>query len=333
MAGAANGGAELFYERLSVALREAGDAVLPVIRRNPRRATLLRAAGMSPVELGFGPPYDVLTPMQLRAALRGFDPQVVVSWMSRATAQTPRGDWVHVGRLGGYYDLRHYRRCDHLVGNTRALVAWLRDRGWPAGRTHYLPNFVEDCGLATPSRDLPAEQGPWLLGLGRLHTDKGFDTLIRALPALPGARVAIAGEGPERAALEALARAEGVAARVRFLGWRSDPAALLRAAHVFVCASRVEPLGNMVIEAWSGAGPVGGAGAAGPAELICGGRDGVLVPVEQPDALAAAIADLLRDAPRGATLAAAGRQRFVAEFSRTGVVKSWRALLAEIAPA
>ncbi len=102
MAGAAHGGAELFYERLSVALHQAGDAVLPVVRRNARRAGLLRAAGMSPVELAFGPPYDLLTPRRLCAALRGFEPQVVVSWMSRATAQTPRGDWVHVGRLGGY---------------------------------------------------------------------------------------------------------------------------------------------------------------------------------------------------------------------------------------
>ncbi len=219
-----------------------------------------------------------------------------------------------------------------MVGNTRALVAWLRERGWPAERTHYLPNFVEDCSLATPSADLPPEQGPWLLGLGRLHTDKGFDTLVRALPALPGARVAIAGEGPERAALETLARAEGVASRVHFLGWRTDPAALLRAAQLFVCASRVEPLGNMVIEAWSAACPVVAVAAAGPAELIHDGHDGALVPTERPDALAAAIASLLGDAPRRAMLAAAGRRRFLAEFSQSGVVRSWRDFLAGVAP-
>ena len=332
MAGAANGGAELFYERLSLALHAAGDTVLPVIRRNARRAALLRAAGMPPVELAFGPPYDLLTTRRLSTALRDFGPHVVVSWMSRATAQTPRGRWVHVGRLGGYYDLRHYRGCDHLVGNTRALVAWLRERGWPAARTHYLPNFVEDCSLAQPSPDLPAEHGPWLLGLGRLHTDKGFDILIRALPALPGVRAAIAGEGPERAALAALARAEGVASRVHFLGWRSDAAALLRAARVFVCASRIEPLGNMVIEAWSAACPVAAAAAAGPAELIRNGQDGMLVSTEQPDALAAAISGLLSNPGRASSLAHAGRQRFVTEFSQAGVTQRWRACLAGIAP-
>ena len=331
MAGAANGGAELFYERLTLALHEAGDAVLPVIRRDGRRAALLRAAGLPPTELAFGAPYDLRTRSRLRAALRAFAPDVVVSWMSRATAQTPRGDWVHVGRLGGYYDLRHYRHCDHLVGNTRALVAWLRDRGWPAARTHYLPNFVDDCSLAAASGDLPASQGPWLLGLGRLHTDKGFDILIRALPTLPGVRLAIAGDGPERAALESLASAEGVASRVRFLGWRGDAAALLRAATVFVCASRIEPLGNMVIEAWSAGCPVVALAAAGPGELVRPGLDGLLVPLERPDALAAAIADLLANPDRRAGMAAAGRNRFTGEFNRDGVTREWRGFLAAIA--
>ena len=331
MAGAADGGAELFFERLTVALREEGDDVLPVIRRNPRRAALLRAAGLRPQELAFGPPYDLLTPMRLRRSLRRFAPEVVVSWMSRATAQTPVGDWMHVGRLGGYYDLRHYRYCDYLVGNTRSLVAWLREAGWPVARTRYLPNFVEDCSLAAPSADLPAEQGPWLLGLGRLHTDKGFDTLLRALPALPGVNLAIAGDGPERAALQALARAEGVASRVRFLGWRRDAAALLRAAHIFVCSSRIEPLGNMVIEAWSARCPVVALAAAGPRELIRNGIDGLLCRLECPDALAAAVKGLLTAPDEMAALTSAGRTRFEDEFSRNRVVALWRGFLAEVA--
>ena len=331
MAGATHGGAELFYERLTVALHTAGEDVLPVIRRNPQRAALLRAAGLQPQELAFGPPYDLLTRPRLRRMLRQFAPQVVVSWMNRATAQTPRGAWVHVGRLGGYYDLRHYRGCDHLVGNTRALVAWLIEQGWPAARAHYLPNFVDDCGDAKPAPDLPASDGPWLLGLGRLHADKGFDTLIRALPALRGMRLAIAGEGPERAALTALATSVGVASRVRFLGWRTDAAALLRAADLFICSSRIEPLGNMVIEAWSAGCPTVALQAAGPRELIRDGIDGIMVPPEQPDALSAAIFALMAVPVRRASLAHAGRLRFESEFGRDRVVASWRAFLAGVA--
>lgn len=330
MAGAALGGAELFYERLTLALHAAGEQVLPIIRRNPVRAARLRAAGLDPVELAFGNPMDVLTRPRLRAALEGFRPQVVVSWMNRAARLTPRGQWTLVGRLGGYYDLRYYRRCDHLVGNTRGIVAWLRAQGWAEERTHYLPNFVADFA-DTPPATVRAAGRPLLLGLGRLHTDKGFDLAIRALARLPGAHLAIAGEGPERAALAALAAREGVAGRVHFLGWRDDAGALLRAADLFVCSSRIEPLGNMVIEAWSAGCPLVALRAAGPSELIRPGQDGLLTPLEDVAALAGAIAPLLADPARAAALAAAGRARFAAEFAAAPVLAAWRRFLAGVA--
>jgi glycosyltransferase involved in cell wall biosynthesis len=329
MAGAVHGGAELFYERLCLALHAAGDAVLPVIRTNAERAALLRAAGMAPAELSFGPPYDLLTRRRLRAALREFAPRVVVGWMSRANQHMPDGDWVRVGRLGGYYDLRYYRGCHHLVGNTRGIVDWLRRQGWPAERTHYLPNFVEDFRDTAPAADLPAGR-PLLLGLGRLHADKGFDTAIRALARLPDALLAIAGSGPEEANLRRLAISAGVAERVLFLSWRKDAGALLRAADLFVCSSRVEPLGNMVIEAWSARRPVVAVAADGPAELVRDGEDGLVVPQEDPAALAGAIARVLGDAGLAAGLAAAGRRRFEGEFGRDAVVGRWREFLAGV---
>ncbi|HET9019711.1 MAG TPA: glycosyltransferase, partial [Acetobacteraceae bacterium] len=329
MAGAALGGAELFYERLCVALHASGEEVLPVIRRNPARAARLRAAGLAPVELSFGNQLDLLTPLRLQAALKAFAPRVVVSWMNRASRIAPRGDWTLVGRLGGYYDLRYYRNCQHLVGNTRGIVAWLRTQGWPAERTHYLPNFVEDFAATAPAAGLPPHR-PLLLGLGRLHSDKGFDIAIRALPRLPGAHLAIAGEGPERAALAALAAREGVAARVHFLGWRDDPGALLKAADLFVCSSRIEPLGNMVIEAWSAGCPLVALAAAGPAELIRPGIDGLVTPLEQPAALAEAIGALLADKARAQAMAAAGRARFASEFAAAPVIDAWRHFLREV---
>ena len=330
MAGAAQGGAELFYERLCGALHAAGETVLPVIRHNPDRAARLRALGLAPLELGFGNRLDLRTRPRLRAALQAFAPQVVVTWMNRASRHAPRGNWTLVGRLGGYYDLRHYRGCDHLVGNTQGIVAWLRTQGWPEGRTHYLPNFVADFAATAPAADLPPHR-PLLLGLGRLHTDKGFDIAIRALARLPGVHLAIAGDGPERAALAALAAREGVAARVHFLGWRNDAGALLKAADAFVCSSRIEPLGNMVIEAWSAGCPLVAAAAAGPVELIEQGRDGLLVPNEDPAALAEAIAAVLDDPAAARRRAAAGRARFESTFAAAPVVAAWRRFLADVA--
>ena len=329
MAGAVHGGAELFFERLCLAQAAAGDTVLPVIRRNPARAALLQAAGMAPVELRFGTALDVLTRPRIAYALRRFAPRVAVAWMSRAAMHLPRGDWVNVGRLGGYYDLRYYKRCQHLVGNTRGIVAWLRAQGWDAGRAHYLPNFVDDFADVAPAADIPAGR-PLLLGLGRLHADKGFDTLIRALALLPGVGLAIAGTGPEEAALRGLAVREGVADRVVFLGWRRDAGALLRAADVFVCSSRVEPLGNMVIEAWSARRPVVAVAADGPRELIRDGVDGVMVAHEDPKALAACIARVLEDRDLAVRLSQAGRARFEGEFAASTVLAQWRNFLGTV---
>lgn len=327
MAGAPHGGAELFFERLCIALDAAGETVLPVIRNDQGRAGRLRAARLAPVQLAFGGPLDWLTTPRLRSALREFAPDIAVSWMSRATAHTPRGGWVHIGRLGGYYDLRHYRRCDHLVGNTHGIVGWLRGQGWPAERSHYLPNFVNDLAGATPGRLPGTATTPTLLGLGRLHAAKGFDTLIAAMPRLPGARLVIAGAGPEHDALQRHSVQAGVGPRVQFLGWREDVAELLAACDIFVCSSRVEPLGNMVIEAWSAGRPVVACAADGPRELIRDGQDGLLVPRDDPAALAAAIRRLLGDPALRRALAQAGRARFEAEFSRDMVVERWRCFL------
>jgi glycosyltransferase involved in cell wall biosynthesis len=328
MAGAPVGGAELFFERLTAALAHAGETVLPVIRRNAPRAARLMAAGVSPVELGFGGPLDLLTAPRLRRALRRFAPRVVVAWMNRAASFTPRGDWVLAGRLGGYYDLGYYRRCDHLIGNTQGIVRHITDHGWPASRAHHLPNFAPDLGGAAPAPGMPSS--PVILALGRLHRNKGFDVLIRALPRLAGAQAVIAGEGPERGALLDLARREGVADRVHLLGWRDDTAALLAAADILVCPSRHEPLGNVVIEAWSARRPVIACAADGPRELINHEHDGVIVPLEDPGALAGAITNLLEDKPRAATLARAGRVRYEAEHAEAPVVALWRQFLANV---
>ena len=330
MAGAPTGGAELFFERLTIALAAAGETVLPVIRHNAARAERLSCAGIAAVQLGFGGPFDLLTGRNLRSVLHQFAPRVAVAWMNRAARFTPRGDWVLAGRLGGYYDLSYYRRCDHLIGNTRGIVDWVARQGWPAARVHHLPNFSPDMANAVPA-SLGLPNGVRImLALGRLHPNKGFDVLIRALPALPGVHAVIAGEGPERAALLALAGREGVADRMHLPGWRADTAALLAAADLLVCPSRHEPLGNVVIEAWSARRPVVAAAADGPRELITPGSNGILVPPDDAKALAGAIAGLLDDPAHAAALAEAGRLRYEAEHAEAPVVARWRQFLATV---
>jgi len=335
MAGAPNGGAELFFERMTIALAQSGQAVLPLVRKDEARSGRLLAAGLRPVELRFGGPLDVLTRPALAQALKNFKAEIAIAWMSRAAAKLPRGNWVNVGRLGGYYDLKYFRSCAHLVGNTRGIVDWIAAQSkWPRENIHYLPNFVEDFAdaVAAPRAALGVpEEAPMMLGLGRLHMVKGFDTLIRAAAMMPGVYCLIAGEGPERGRLENLIAELQVRDRVKLLGWRTDTGALLKAADIFVSSSRHEPLGNMVLEAFSAQTPVLAAKAEGPAEVIRDGADGLLVPVDDPGALAGAAGAMLGDVRLRVKLALAARQRYAAEFSRDVVVSDWLGLLGRIA--
>jgi len=333
MAGAPNGGAELFFERMTVALAQSGETVLPLIRTDARRAGILRAAGLAPQEFRFGGKLDILTTRKLRDSLKTFKADLAIAWMSRAALHLPQGDWINIGRLGGYYDLKYFRSCLHLVGNTRGIVDWIAGQGWAEARVHYLPNFVGDFS-ATPPADraglgVPPD-APLLLGLGRLHDVKGFDVLIRAISLLPDASCVIAGEGPERNALQKLIDELHLGNRVKLLGWRSDSGALLKAADIFVSSSRHEPLGNMVLEAFSAARPVLAARAEGPVEVIRDGEDGMLVPINDPAALADAAKILLGDAALRTRLAQQGRARFEREFAEAPVLAAWQDFFAKV---
>lgn len=332
------GGAEGFYERLCIALHQAGDDVLPVIRRDEDRALRLVIGGLVPVQLRFGSPLDLLTAPRLRRALEEFAPDVAIAWMNRAALfsaralpkprQGPRRVPL-VGRLGGYYDLKYYRGFDHLVGNTQGIRDWLIAQGWPADRAHMLPNFVEDFSGHAPATLAGATR---LLAMGRLHRNKGFDTLLHALQELPqGAHLSLAGEGPERQALQRLATQLGVTDRVSFLGWRQDRGALLAGCDIFLCPSRHEPLGNVVLEAFSAGRPVIAAASQGPKEVIRNGETGLLVPVEDAPALAAAVIDLIADPQRAARLAQQGRREFETTHAEAPVVAQWRSFLHRIA--
>lgn len=335
MAGAPRGGAENFFQRLLPSLAEAGVEQMAVIRRHAERHAALTNAGIPVKELAFANKFDVVSQWRLRRVIKTWQPAVIMSWMSRAAAATGmariglRG--VHAARLGGYYRLKYYRGADHLVGNTHDIVRYLKDSGWDPRRIHYLPNFVDEQPMpALPRSQLntPAD-AKLILAMGRLHTNKAFDTLLHALAGLPDHWLWLAGTGPEAAQLNRLAESLGVIDRVRFLGWREDIPALLAAADLFVCSSRREPLGNVVLEAWAQGVPVIATAAEGPRELIRHGETGILVPIDQSDSLARAVADLTDDT--GKALVDAGLKYYRDNFSESAVVSKYAQFFEEIA--
>ncbi len=137
--------------------------------------------------------------------------------------------------------------------------------------------------------------------VGRLSAEKDQHTLLRAMTLLPPDRrwrLAIIGEGPDRATLEAFARSNGLSQRVVFTGQVADPFVWMRKAGVAVCSSIYEGLGNTIIEALACGTPVVCTDCPyGPREILQDGRYGALTPVGDPIAMAAAIAAALDSTP------------------------------------
>jgi glycosyltransferase involved in cell wall biosynthesis len=339
IAGAEHGGAETFFLRLAAALQRAGEPQRVLIRHNPARVRSLRAAGVSVTELAFGGLFDVATRRRFQREIAAWRPNIVLTWMSRATRVCPRGDFVHVGRLGGYYDLKYYQHCDRLIANTRAILDYAVGRGWPRERIDHLPNFVPDARSVAP---LPAEltalssRAPVALAVGRLHPNKGFDLLLEALATTRNINLLLAGDGPLRSQLERLATRLGITDRVWFLGWRDDVPALMARADLLVCPSLHEPLGNVVIEAWSAGLPVVATASDGPAALIMDGNTGILVPLPgkdggAPAALGDAIKRVCADPALRAQLGEAGRRAYEAAFTEPIVVARYRSFFDRVA--
>jgi glycosyltransferase involved in cell wall biosynthesis len=159
--------------------------------------------------------------------------------------------------------------------------------------------------------------GPWIVAVGRLARQKGFDLLIDALARgggrLTSARLALVGEGAERARLEQRAAASGLGARVRFLGDRRDAAGFLAAADLVALPSRREGLPYVALEALALGRPLVAAAAGGLAELLGADEVGWCVPVEDVAALSAALRAALEDPLAAAARAERGRLRVESE--------------------
>ena len=337
MAGGEQGGAEEFFLRLCQSFADRGVQQRALVRPHPAREAALRAAGVETATTAFGGLLDLISARRFRREIDSFVPDIVLTWMSRASRfcsarKSLRDPFVHIGRLGGYYDLKYYRNCDHLLGNTADIVRYVTEQGWPAERVHYLPNFVSAAAAPPAARGklgLP-DTGPLLLTLGRLHANKAFDVLLRAMTQLPDGVLCIAGSGPLEHDLRRQAATLGIADRVAFPGWQADVAPLFAAADVYVCPSWIEPLGNVVIEAWAHRVPVVAATATGPAALIEDGESGLLAPVDDADALAGAIQRFLDDRGLADRCVAAGRAVYETRFTETVVTGQYLDLFQQL---
>jgi len=167
-----------------------------------------------------------------------------------------------------------------------------------------------------------ATDRPLIIAIARLHAQKGLEHLIAAARQVPEAVFAVAGDGPERGALERAVTREGVSDRFHLLGRRTDIADLLAASDAFVLPSLFEGLPVSVLEAMAAQTPVVASDVPGTREAVIDNVTGLLVEPADATALAAGIRRVLIDRALAERLTANGRAHVTAHFSADAMARS-----------
>lgn len=205
--------------------------------------------------------------------------------------------------------------------------------GFPPRRVQVLHNGIDPAHRPGPSErasaraQLGVPPDAFVVGtVGRLDPVKNLQTLVEAhallLESLPAAHLVILGDGSERGALEAHAKALGIGESVSFAGHRADVRALLPAFDVYVNCSIYEGVSLTILEAMAATLPVVATRVGGTPEVVIDGETGCLTP-SHPRSLAAAVLSLARNPARRHGMGEAGRWRVKRHFSLTRMVEQY----------
>ena len=280
---------------------------------------------------------------RLSAFMRRLAPQVVNSHLFRATAvAAPLARWHGARVVETYHGREGWRQgpvrgrflLDRLVGrcvnrviavSEAARTFLVECKGYPADKVTVVPNgrdlsvFRPGSSREAVRKELGLDGAVPLVGVvGRLEEQKGHRHLLEAWPAvvaeLPDARLLLVGEGSLRGALEARARALGVAGSLILAGFRADVPRLLDAVDVVCLPSLYEGMPLTAIEASAMARPIVATAVDGTPEVVREGITGRLVPPADPTALGDALRSLLREPDTARRMGQAGREWTLARF-------------------
>ncbi len=349
------GGATIHVRDLARALLDRGHQPLILAGGSGRATDQFAAAGvpfrsLRHLRRAVNPPRDLLALAELTTALRDFAPDLVsthtakAGWLGRAAAHrlglpalyTPHG-WPVAGRFssvpGRLFTLAERaaaRWSDAVVCVCEAEKQVALERCIaPPERLFVIHNGVRDIPpelLACPERE-PAR----LCVVARFERPKDFPTLLRALALLDGGwTLDLAGEGSLEPEIRRLAAALGIGGRVRFLGYLPDPAALLAQSQIFVLASHSEAFPRTILEAMRAGLPVAATDVGGVGEAVRHRETGLLVPPQNPAALAAALAELRAAPALRRRLADGARARFEECFRLDRTVSHTLSLYSDI---
>jgi glycosyltransferase involved in cell wall biosynthesis len=234
-----------------------------------------------------------------------------------------------------------YRLATRVLANSAMVARFLaEDERVPPHKIIEIPNFLEErafqrvdpAARAVQRRQWGIPEGAFVAGVvARLAPVKNHEMLLRAAQRLDDFHVVLVGDGPARAALEALARELGIQPRVHFIGQLVSPISLHQFFDVSVLCSRNEGFPNSLIEALAAQCPVVATPVGGVTEIIVDDESGLLVPVDDLDALAARLQSLRRDPALRGRLAGTGLGRVRAKYHQSAVIAQLASLYRELA--
>ena len=276
----------------------------------------------------------------------GYRPDIVdgpaVRERGMATVSTIHGftGFTHAGWRKPVYRYLHFRalrRADAVVAVSRPILGTLHDGGVRPGRAHLIPNaYVAPPGGAPLDRlaaraALGLDPDAFAVGwIGRLSSEKGADVLIDAMAALSdhGVTATVIGTGREEPAL--VERARGLDGRLRWAGHVPAAHRVVTAFDVLVLSSRTEGTPIVLFEAMAAGVPIIATAVGGVPDVVSS-AEAILVPSENPEALAQAIAAVRRDPSAARSRADAAKRRLSAVFAPEPWLEAYGALYASIA--
>jgi glycosyltransferase involved in cell wall biosynthesis len=324
---------------LSAALEEADIPVRPLLRRLvKRRLSPAYAWRLRRLLLG-GERFDLVhahiyaSAVAAAIATLGTGIPLVITEHTEASWQTWRARWV---------SRWVYRRAERMIAVSTPIRRRLIERdGVHPDLITIVPNAVVSAPEAR-SEEPPTglRERPLVGVVARLQPEKGVANFLKAsarvAPQFPEAHFVIAGDGPLRQELVALAEALGLENRVHFLGFRSDASALMGSLDVLVVPSLTEGSPLVTLEAMAAGVPVVASAVGGIPDQVRHDKEGLLVPPGDTGAMGAVIVALLRDPARARSLGEAGRRRATSEFSHAVMVQRiedvYRDILGQPAP-
>lgn len=265
-------------------------------------------------------------------------------WLRIPVISVSRGWTAETRRVRMYesLDRRLLQWMDRVVCVSEGQAEKVRAAGVPHDRIAVIHNAIRlerfdgpHKGVGGPIRGLFSKPPTLLIGsAGRLSPEKGFQVLVEAaakvVQELPGAGFVHFGDGALRTAIEKRIRELGIQEQFRLAGFREDLDAMLPHLDLFVLPSFTEGLPNVVLEAFAASVPVVATRVGGTPEVVDHGASGLLVPPNDPAALARSLCELLSDPARRRAMGRAGHRRVARDFSFAAQARAYRRLLDEL---